>query len=101
MTAYTPSKPSTHQTLTANTTDTVTFSADYQFVEVLNRGATDPIYFTADGTTDPGIASDGTDIVMPGDSLRIDASLASQPTPNSTVVKLKSAGAMAYSIRCS
>lgn len=96
---YTPTKFSTHQTLVANAIDTVTFATDYQFVEVLNRDATNLIYFTADGSA-PAIAADGTDVVSPGDSLKVPASVDTN-TPNSTVVKLISAGAAAYSIRCS
>lgn len=95
---YTPSKLSTHQTLVANAVDVVTFPFDTSFVEVLNWDATNKIYFTADGTT-PAIAADGTDVVGPGDSLRIPAPVDS--SPNSTVVKLISSGAAAYSIRLS
>lgn len=98
MASYTPTKFSTHQTLTAATVDTVTFPFDTSYVEVLNRDATNPIYFTADGTT-PSVALDGTDVVGAGDSLRIPAPV--DATPNATVVKLISAGAAAYSIRCS
>ncbi len=98
MANYTPAAATTHKTLTAGAPDTVTFPADYLRVEVFNRGTTDAIYFTVDGVTAPAIAADGTDVVMPGDSLVVDATAAG--TANSTTIRLISSGAMAYSIRC-
>lgn len=100
MASYSAVAPAIHKTLTAGTVDTVTFPADFPFVEVENRDTTE-LYFTADGQTAPSVLGDGCYRVGPGDSLRVDASLKSQPTPNSTVVKLISASAVAYSVTVS
>lgn len=80
---------SVHATLSISTVDTCTFQGgDPAEVEVLNRGTTDPIYFTVGGAT-PTVAGDDTYVVLPGQGLVVDGS---------GVVKLISAGAMAYSV---
>lgn len=83
---------SQHQTLTANTVDTVTLNADFDEVEVLNRDTTSLIYFTADGST-PTVSGAGTYVVPAGGSLKV-----AVPTSGNSVVKLISAGAAAYSV---
>lgn len=92
MATYTATR-STHQTLTANTVDTVTVGPDYPSVEVKNRATTGAgISFTVDGTT-PAVLGNDTYIVLPGESLVV-------PSPATTgdVVKLISATADAYSV---
>jgi hypothetical protein len=101
---------STHQTLTANSVDTVTLtvpSADqaagapftvvggvntyyYSKVEVLNRDSAVTLYFTVDGST-PGVGSDSTFAVLPGQGLVVAIAPAQ-------VVKVIAAGAIGYSV---
>lgn len=81
-----------HQTLTANTVDTVTLDADYNEVEVVNRASSGDIYFTADGTT-PVVAAAGTFIVRAGEALTTDP-----PTSGNSVIKLISTSACPYSV---
>lgn len=100
MSAYTAVIPADSFTTAAGQVDVVTFGADFQFVEVENRG-TDDIWFTVDGATAPAVGGDGSYHVAAGDSLRVDASLRSQPTPNATVVQVLSASATPYSVTVS
>lgn len=81
-----------HQTLTANTVDTVTLDGDYDTVEVFNRGSTGDIYFRVDGTA-PTVGGAGSFIVTPGMSLIVDP-----PTSGNSVVKLISSGTPPYSV---
>jgi hypothetical protein len=97
---YAATAPADHFTTAAGQVDVVTFPADSQFAEVENRGA-DDLWFTADGITQPAVAGHGSYHVGPGDALRVDASLRSQPTPNSTVVMVTSASVVAYSVTVS
>lgn len=59
-------------TLTISTVDTVTFPAAYPYlmVEVVNRDATNPIFFTADGTA-PTVAGDDCFCVAPSQTVRM------------------------------
>lgn len=100
MSSYTAVIPADSFTTAAGQVDVVTFGADFQFVEVENRG-TDDIWFTADGATVPSVGGHGSYHVGPGDALRIDASLRSEPTPNTTVVQVLSASATPYSVTVS
>jgi hypothetical protein len=90
-----------HQTLAANVVDTVTLTfagtAANLYpdqVEVFVRGTTDPIYWTADGST-PTVEGDNCYVSMPGNGLTVPCATAP------VTVKLKSAGAMAYSVTAS
>lgn len=83
---------SKHATLTADAVDTVTLG--YRgTVEVLNRSASDYIYFTNDDSA-PAVDGDDTFVVGPGQSLLVGAS----NVGSNEVVKLISAGAAAYSV---
>lgn len=92
MASYTGAS-SQHQTLAASTVDTVTLTADFNAVEVLNRGTSGDIYFTVDGVTVPTVGGAGTYVVQPGMSLIVDPA-----TSANTVVKLISSGTPAYSV---
>lgn len=85
---------SKHATLTATTVDTVTLTGtDYYSVEVVHRSGslTTPIYFTVDGST-PTVEGDDTYVVMPGGWKTVKSRV------NVDVIKLISAGAVAYSV---
>lgn len=107
MTAHTAVR-STHQTLSANAADTVTVTvaaADdddaaatigpgarafaYPLVEVLNRDASSPLYFTADGTA-ATVEGAGTYVVPAGGALTVEIEAAT--------VSVISAAAVAYSV---
>ncbi len=79
-----------HGTLGANTVDTVTLTARTSNVEVYNRGTTDTIYFTVDGTT-PTVAGNETIALPPGVCYQWLAPVG--------VVKLISSGTPAYSVQ--
>jgi hypothetical protein len=85
-----------HGTLTASTVDTVTLSRSYARVEVINRGGTNEIFFTTDGSV-PTVLGDNCFVVT-------NQAGASDIRPNFTgvqnqcVVKLISTGAMTYSV---
>lgn len=81
---------SVHKTLTATTVDTINVGGGHTVV-LSNRGATNPIYFTTDGST-PTVEGDNTKVCLPNDSrdIRVRSSVGS--------VKLISAGAQPYSV---
>lgn len=81
-----------HATLTAATVDTVTFGREAESIEVQNRGASD-IYFRTDGGT-PTVGGDDTYVVVPSTVRKVPNGGLSDA---STVVKLISSGAIAYS----
>lgn len=88
-----------HATLGAATVDTVSLAGYGRYIQVINRGAADPIYFTAahaDRIATPAAAADDTFVVTSGTSVII-------PYPidctDACSVKLISAGAMAYSVQ--
>lgn len=81
-----------HATLTAATVDTVTLTSTLcQVIEIWNRGTTDPIYFTKDGTT-PTVGGDNTYVVTAGQR---DTVMARATTDT---IKLIAATAVAYSV---
>lgn len=82
---------SKHATLGANTEDVVSISNRPYSVMVANRAATNPIYFTIDGSV-ATVAGDNTYLVMPNDKLIVNSG---QPI---TQVRVKSAGAQDYSV---
>ena len=89
MATYTANRAK-HATLGAGTADTVTLAQDVQSVEVINRG-TDAIYCRVDETA-PTVGGDDCEVIPAGASLIID-------TPSSTtVIKLISTSATAYSV---
>lgn len=82
-----------HATLTAGTVDTVTLGRNYTAVEVVNRGS-DAIYFNANAEPDPTVEGDNTYVVPAGGAL-----MARMWSGTTTVVKLISASATAYSVQ--
>ena len=90
MASYTVAR-SKHATLTAATVDTVTIGGN-EAVEVLNRSASDTIYFTTDGST-PTVGGDDTFIVGAGQSVVIPGRRVS-----GEAVKLISSAAADYSV---
>jgi hypothetical protein len=95
----------THGTLTAATVATVTLSAYWKSVEILNRGTTE-IYVNTDGTSTPAnptVAGDEFDVIPPNSSLSVSGRAAWSPTdgttkPTTTVVKLISSATPTYSV---
>jgi hypothetical protein len=91
----------THKTLTANTVDIVTLTADrVELLEVANRNAAGEIYFTvgsaANVPADPTVGGDDTYMIPAGMAVR------NLPVPDQQtdlVVKLISSAATAYSVR--
>lgn len=85
-------KRAKHATLVAATEDSITFTNDEPFRTVLiaNRGTTDPIYFTIDGTAAVA-GADETNVVSKETSKVVEGI----PTKK---VRLISAGAVAYSV---
>lgn len=81
-------------TLGVATVDTVTFPAfgtyAYNAVDVVNRDATSPIFFTTDGTA-PTVAGDDCFCVAPGQTIRLGLS--------GGAVKLIAAAAAAYTVQ--
>lgn len=79
-------------TLGVATVDTVTFPATYPYlgVAVVNRDATSPIFFTADGST-PTVAGDDCFCVAPGQTMQIGFF--------GGAVKLIAAAAAAYTVQ--
>lgn len=82
---------SKHAQLGANTEDVVNLSNRPFNVMVANRAATNPIYFTIDGSV-ALVGGDNTYLVMPNDKLIVSSG---QPI---TQVRLKSAGAQDFSV---
>lgn len=82
-----------HGTLVANAVTTVTFTADFGKVEVLNRGSAD-LWFRIDGT-DPVIGEDDVEICPAGQWAIVDRS----DLNGATEVRLISAAAVPYSVR--
>ena len=96
MASYTASR-AVHNTLTATTVDTITLSAQYVRVEVLNRSSTGDIFVTLDGST-PTVGGNDTYVVpATGVGTFVNPANTSQP-PTSTVVKLISSGTPSYSV---
>jgi hypothetical protein len=85
-----------HQTLTASTVDTVTFDADYTYVEIVNRDGAAEIYATVDSGITPTVGGAGCDVLPAGmSSLIVNASGYGSPTS----IKLISAGTPAYTVK--
>jgi hypothetical protein len=93
MAAYSVAR-SKHATLVAATVDTVTFSTDWQSVEILNRATSGDIYATVDGTT-PVSGADDTIFVGPNQAVTVRLPTTGAGTD---VIKLISAGTPAYSV---
>jgi hypothetical protein len=85
-----------HATLTPNTVDTITFDADYAFVEILNRDGNGEIYATIDTTTAPTVSGVSCD-VLPAAIGSI--TLSAPGYGNPTSVQLISAAAVAYTVK--
>ncbi len=84
-----------HAQLAAATVDTVTLSADYAEVEVVNRTGDAEIFFTVDGAT-PAVAGNDTHVLpaaIGGVTVNPNAD------GGNTVVKLISAGTPKYTVR--
>lgn len=83
-------------TLAAATADSVTLSGQRSFVEIVHHGdETDPIYFTVDSAVAaPTAAADDTEVILPGERLRVGPVRAGV----STVVNLVSAGTPTYTV---
>ena len=82
---------SKHGALVAATVTTVTLDADYDSVEILNRGASD-LWVRLD-KTDPVIGADDNYVCVPGGFVVLPV-----PTAGNTEVRLISAGTPAYSV---
>jgi hypothetical protein len=96
MAAYSANR-AVHNTLAATTVDTITLTAQYNRVEVLNRSATGDIFVTLDGST-PTVGGNDTFVVpATGVGNFVNPASTSQP-PTSTVVKLISSGTPSYSV---
>jgi hypothetical protein len=87
----------THQTLTANTVDTVTLNSGYSAIEVFNRDASGVIYARNDGT-DPVVGAAECYIIPAGQALNIPSPGSSWPTLATEGIKLISTVACAYSV---
>lgn len=86
---------SAHETLTAATIDTVTVSDPQVDVAVTNRGGSDEIYFTIDGSA-PTVGGENTFVLPAAVCSRVVSSdKFNTATP---VVKLISSGTPAYSV---
>lgn len=98
MANYTSVNGSAHKTLTANSVDVVTLPTGYELVEVINRDAASDLYVTVDtgygGSLTPTVAGDGCLYVGPGGVRNIDVRRGTNPQ----IVRLISAGAVAYSV---
>lgn len=82
-----------HQTLVANVASTVVLDGDYDDVEILNRSATDDIYFRVDGVAATVGGADNY-IVRAGQFLQV----AVPGVAGATSVSLISAAAAPYSV---
>jgi hypothetical protein len=82
-----------HTTLTADTVATLSFDDDYNRFEVLNVDGVAAIYFRFDGE-EPDIAETGSHVLPAAIG-----SVEIQVSPESRVVKLKSAGTPKVSVR--
>jgi hypothetical protein len=87
-----PSAPTVHGTLAANTVTSVTLTGANGSVEVINRNGAAEIYFTVDGST-PTVAGNGTYPVPAS----IDSYVVQVGAANPTVA-LISSGAPTYSV---
>lgn len=89
-----------HNTIDADTVDTITLLSYAQFIQIIHRDTTDPFYVrtgaTAAGTVDPVEAANENYIVMPGATLTL-------PWPatavGQAVVKLLCTNSKAYSVQ--
>lgn len=86
-----------HGTLTASAVDTVTLSRAGAAVKIINRGGTNEIYYTLDGTA-PTVGGDDC-FVVPNQAGASDTRVNTQGASNTCVVKLISSGAMTYSVQ--
>lgn len=64
---------SKHATLSGTTVDTVTLTGGYEFVEILNRHATEILSVTTNGVT-PTAAGDDTEVIPGGGSVVLEFS---------------------------
>jgi hypothetical protein len=86
-----------HNTLVATTVDTVTLTAQYNRVEILNRSASGDIFVTLDGST-PSVGGNDTYVIpATGVGTFVNPNWTNEP-PISTVVKLISSGTPSYSV---
>lgn len=60
---------SKHATFTGTTADLITFTIPWQVVRIINRDASDTVYFTCNSTTAPTAAVAGSHIVRAGESV--------------------------------
>ena len=74
---------SVHNTLSSTTADTVKLTQFWDYIEVTNRDAVEPLYLRQDGTTAVG-AADGTTVIQPGESKIVPAVIQDGGTPGST-----------------
>jgi hypothetical protein len=92
---------SKHATLAGGTADSVTFARTFATVVVHNRGTADPIYFTIDDSVPTPGANDSY-VVPPGHTKILEDPGVRDVRPGQgisvKVVRLVSAGAMAYSV---
>jgi hypothetical protein len=89
-----------HETLVANTADTVTFSRQWTQVEILNKDSVNSIYFRVDGGS---LTVAGADclVVLPGNALVVSPTPALQGASAGSVietVQLISTGSPAYAV---
>lgn len=97
MADYSDVAVSKHATLTPDTVDTVTFTTDLSYVEIVNRNGAGELFVLIDSdTTDPTVEGDGT--------IAIPAALGAGVVELSrargeTQVKLISSAAVTYSVR--
>lgn len=87
--------PIKHPILDAGSVDTVTVRGPFygnRIVEIYNRGTSDYIWFTTNGST-PSVAGDGCQFVPPNSGLKI-----TPPNGETATIKLKCATAVGYSI---
>jgi hypothetical protein len=94
---YSDVEISKHATLTPDTVDTVTFTTDLSYVEVINRNGAGELFVLIDSdSTDPAVEGDGT-IAIPA---ALGAGIVElSRARGETQVKLVSAEAVAYSVR--
>lgn len=90
-----------HKTLAIATVDTVTLTANDQIVEIINRGATDPLYvvvgLSAAAVPEPAVAGDDT-MAVPAGGLRT-IHVDGATTGTDLQVKLIAASAVPYSVQ--
>lgn len=97
MADYSDVAVSKHATLTPDTVDTVTFTTDLSYVEIINRDGAGELFVLIDsGADDPTVEGDGT-IAIPA---AVGAGVVElSRARGETQVKLVSAAGVAYSVR--